>query len=1184
MVYVISSLQIVRKFREGGYNTLVATCVGEEGLDIGEVDLIVCFDAPKSPIRLVQRLGRTGRRRSGRIVVIVSEGKEDNVYNKSQSSKRSIHKAIREGCKKLDFFLQRCRRMVPRHIDPRPHKMHMTRDAFIPTCTGKRKNGNVSEKGKQKAKRAFLDDQELACWSEELSLSDREFRAVEKSVEKCFGRKMPFLSSKKLKNVPQQSSQSTFDSSFVQPSDNTSINTSVLNSKLSLSLSKWIHFQTAPVQTKVGGHSSTTSLLRSCLDFSDLLKVSEGMGASYDLEMQTFLNREDVGEGSDEDQGRAGRGMHKDVGERRKGKKPARVFVDSSDDEDFVVSAKEPSTVKGKPRETAGSIEVESVGESRSPSYEGLNEDEVRCVSDDPLPTRLRTSRRNVVFTASQHMVPSAPTGDSLDWLDDLASQPQPSTQHDTADAPECEEVRPLTQHDIADAPECEEVRLQTQHDPADAPECVDVHKGADAVRCKNIDRASKPSRDGGLNFKSTGDVQDTEQDFIFVTPKPPPKGNKMANHPSCSTPKNRTKLDQNFRTPPLDAPRGEKSYAESVDLFDDFSPQDLFDNFSVCLQGGSTSKSIREDSKRIPSRTDSKLRSDLNSSVRDSETPPIDIGNVTVICESDLEEEEGNNDGEVEFLSPKWATGVVDHSSPECSKEESYVLHRQRKRRKVNYLESPQEDGRGNRESGGSNISTPVARIKSRNSRKKQVTINVDSSDDEDFQAPLMKRLRDSRKSNKCYMTRGSSSSKNSATKSSCDPVNACDYIEEEAELSGEECSQLYNDEEIQDIYDTDDSFINDNSMLTQYTQAQPYPQKVRSSGHGMDMYKQSLISPKDKIFGKRKGRPNEGRFRMVLSQRHQILNHYMGKAGFHGETAEETERGWHRKRRACQASSSGSEAEEVAVAYGEEDEEMSQSPVEPTTPDQMEAEDLLLLLAEEEGSTCEQEGGNTEHTVTTGSCPGSSSVEEGHTRQEEAKGAGTRGQKQRAQFLSESEEEPIHTSPVIKAAFEIHKSHGLNPKALQMLAPDTRPISTTFEQRPCGQGIRMPAGPRSHDLKPQDAHSSERGSCESDVQSCDSTLRYIDSSKLKDVLISPSLLTGSECRGDPLLDTNNKETEIAMDGHRVKDHTQRAAATLRKRGHRTRWGTSHNKPSQFQDFEDNIFEEAIMLSEDYH
>lgn len=58
---------------------MVSTCVGEEGLDIGEVDLIVCFDAQNSPIRLVQRMGRTGRKRQGRIVVILAEGREERV-------------------------------------------------------------------------------------------------------------------------------------------------------------------------------------------------------------------------------------------------------------------------------------------------------------------------------------------------------------------------------------------------------------------------------------------------------------------------------------------------------------------------------------------------------------------------------------------------------------------------------------------------------------------------------------------------------------------------------------------------------------------------------------------------------------------------------------------------------------------------------------------------------------------------------------------------------------------------------------------------------------------------------------------------------------------------------------------------------------------------------------------------
>lgn len=43
--------EVVRRFRNGEFNVLVATCIAEEGLDIGEVDLIVSFDALTSPVR-----------------------------------------------------------------------------------------------------------------------------------------------------------------------------------------------------------------------------------------------------------------------------------------------------------------------------------------------------------------------------------------------------------------------------------------------------------------------------------------------------------------------------------------------------------------------------------------------------------------------------------------------------------------------------------------------------------------------------------------------------------------------------------------------------------------------------------------------------------------------------------------------------------------------------------------------------------------------------------------------------------------------------------------------------------------------------------------------------------------------------------------------------------------------------
>ena len=50
-LYVL--LQTIQKFQANELNVMVATCIGEEGLDIGEVDLIVCYDAQKTPIRMV---------------------------------------------------------------------------------------------------------------------------------------------------------------------------------------------------------------------------------------------------------------------------------------------------------------------------------------------------------------------------------------------------------------------------------------------------------------------------------------------------------------------------------------------------------------------------------------------------------------------------------------------------------------------------------------------------------------------------------------------------------------------------------------------------------------------------------------------------------------------------------------------------------------------------------------------------------------------------------------------------------------------------------------------------------------------------------------------------------------------------------------------------------------------------
>ena len=55
----------------GTLNALIATSVAEEGLDIGDVNLIISYDCLASPIRMVQRLGRTGRAGEGKVIILI---------------------------------------------------------------------------------------------------------------------------------------------------------------------------------------------------------------------------------------------------------------------------------------------------------------------------------------------------------------------------------------------------------------------------------------------------------------------------------------------------------------------------------------------------------------------------------------------------------------------------------------------------------------------------------------------------------------------------------------------------------------------------------------------------------------------------------------------------------------------------------------------------------------------------------------------------------------------------------------------------------------------------------------------------------------------------------------------------------------------------------------------------------
>ncbi|KAM4059062.1 type III restriction enzyme, res subunit [Hirsutella rhossiliensis] len=110
-------IQTIDRFKKGDFNVLVATSIGEEGLDIGQVDLIVCYDASASPIRMLQRMGRTGRKRAGNITLLLMRGKEEDQFAKSKDSYEKMQSLICEGSR-FNFRFDLSTRIVPRDARP----------------------------------------------------------------------------------------------------------------------------------------------------------------------------------------------------------------------------------------------------------------------------------------------------------------------------------------------------------------------------------------------------------------------------------------------------------------------------------------------------------------------------------------------------------------------------------------------------------------------------------------------------------------------------------------------------------------------------------------------------------------------------------------------------------------------------------------------------------------------------------------------------------------------------------------------------------------------------------------------------------------------------------------------------------------------------------------------------------
>lgn len=97
--------EILDQFRNEEFNILVATSVGEEGLDIPAVDLVIFYEPIPSAIRHIQRRGRTGRQEQGRVIILQTDQTRDSGYRWSAFHKEKRMFRTLEQIKK-DFSLQ----------------------------------------------------------------------------------------------------------------------------------------------------------------------------------------------------------------------------------------------------------------------------------------------------------------------------------------------------------------------------------------------------------------------------------------------------------------------------------------------------------------------------------------------------------------------------------------------------------------------------------------------------------------------------------------------------------------------------------------------------------------------------------------------------------------------------------------------------------------------------------------------------------------------------------------------------------------------------------------------------------------------------------------------------------------------------------------------------------------------
>lgn len=88
--------RVLRDFSDDDIDILCSTSIGEEGLDIPEVNLVIFYEPIPSAIRAIQRAGRTARLNEGKLIILITEKTRDEAhFYVSRAKRKKMHSAIK---------------------------------------------------------------------------------------------------------------------------------------------------------------------------------------------------------------------------------------------------------------------------------------------------------------------------------------------------------------------------------------------------------------------------------------------------------------------------------------------------------------------------------------------------------------------------------------------------------------------------------------------------------------------------------------------------------------------------------------------------------------------------------------------------------------------------------------------------------------------------------------------------------------------------------------------------------------------------------------------------------------------------------------------------------------------------------------------------------------------------------